>query len=392
MTAKLLSSINICFIHRNLGIGGAEKIRFLMLKELIEYKDNISICCLKEKGYLGSELEKIGFKVSILNVSDRFFNIWAIIKIIIYLNKVKPAIVQTSLFSVNLLVRIVSVFKSIPILICEEHSMTERYNKKIKKIILKLHRNLAKKADCFIACCEAVSNLLVKEEKLPPNKVRVLHNAIDLKEYPSPYSKRYYKEKIDLPESFIAIHIGAYRPLKNQEFLLRVWSHLRFKRKLLLIGEGPSEKYLKKLAYDLKISNEVLFIKTAVNIKDYLLASDILLLPSLSEALPMVILEALAASIPCIVNDVGGTKEIIDHGENGYLLEVNDEEKFVHCIEKLFYDETLRKKMSINARDRVEKKFCMQTYIAKLMSIYSNLLDQNNLNYSIISPQRLPKQ
>jgi glycosyltransferase involved in cell wall biosynthesis len=102
-------------------------------------------------------------------------------------------------------------------------------------------------------------------------------------------------------------------------------------------------------------------------------ASDLFVLPSRFECFPFAILEAMALGLPCVVNEVGGTREMIDDGRNGYLLDTGDVQGLAESIRRLATDEALRNTFSKKAREKV-KLFSNDEMAQKTSALYQQLL------------------
>ncbi len=149
--------------------------------------------------------------------------------------------------------------------------------------------------------------------------------------------------------------VGRLSPEKNQETLIRAFAGIAADREdihLALVGDGPQRDTLRKLAGDLGISGRVYFAGQRRNPAQYLLKSDIFVLPSLVEGIPNALLEAMACGVPVISSDCG-VRQIIDpsmgdeeltgvaEGECGLIVPVGDDAVLAEALEKLLDDPEL---------------------------------------------------
>lgn len=134
-----------------------------------------------------------------------------------------------------------------------------------------------------------------------------LKNGIDIKKYYFNKSIREeYRQKINAGNRVVIGHVGNFIEQKNHTFLLDWYAELVKKNRnylLLLISDGVLMKSMKEKAHQLGIDNNVLFLGKTTEVNNYLQAMDIFVLPSLYEGLPVVLVEAQAAGLPCIVAD-----------------------------------------------------------------------------------------
>lgn len=136
----------------------------------------------------------------------------------------------------------------------------------------------------------------------------ILNNAIDAAAYTfHPDERTKMRRKLGLDESVLLVgHVGRFRKQKNHAFLLQIFQALLKKNenaKLLLVGDGEQEEQMKQLANKLGIQDEVIFAGSRGDVSSLLQAMDVFCLPSLYEGLPLSVIEAQAAGLPCLVSD-----------------------------------------------------------------------------------------
>ena len=123
----------------------------------------------------------------------------------------------------------------------------------------------------------------------------------------------------------IIIFVGALRPVKGVRYLIEAMKVIIDENrttKLFIIGDGVERESLERLVEKLGLGDHVNFIGKVPNerVPEYMIASDVFVLPSLSEGFPVTILEAMASGLPIVATNVGGLPEIIKENENGFLV------------------------------------------------------------------------
>jgi glycosyltransferase involved in cell wall biosynthesis len=161
-----------------------------------------------------------------------------------------------------------------------------------------------------VACSESAGEWLFGKKKFI-----VLQNALDLEKYHFDTKKRLQmRENLHLQNKVAVAHVATLYEPKNHQFLLQVWKNIVANDKqeaskvLFLIGNGPLEQRLKSLADELEISDSVRFMGTRSDIPDLLQSMDALVLPSLYEGLPLVVLEGQANGLLCLISDAVSAK------------------------------------------------------------------------------------
>jgi glycosyltransferase involved in cell wall biosynthesis len=146
----------------------------------------------------------------------------------------------------------------------------------------------------------------------------------------------------------------------------------------LIIGDGTERAAMEAMADSLALHEFVRFLGYRSDIVDILAAADCFVLPSLSEGLPMSVLEAMAAGLPSVVTPVGGVPELVVHGENGIHVPVHDPSALAGAITDLALSAPLRDRLGCAARARVVSHFSFSEMAGKYAQLYRNLVESWN--------------
>jgi len=211
------------------------------------------------------------------------------------------------------------------------------------------------------------------------NNVIVVPNGVDTEKF-KPAGKENARKLLNLPlDKNIILFVGALRSIKGVDYLIEAAKNfVDSNTELYLVGRDDGlKKSLKKMAQDFKITDFIKFIGP-VNHKDiplWVSASDILVLPSLSEGRPNVVLEALACEVPVVATDVGGIPELIINGETGYLVPAKNPLELSEKVNKLLGDENQREKMGkFGRKSIIQRGLTWEAHAKKTVDIYSKLL------------------
>ena len=136
----------------------------------------------------------------------------------------------------------------------------------------------------------------------------IIPNGRNLKKYEyNIENRREYRNILGIASDALVIgHVGRFNRQKNHEYLVRIFSEVHKKEQnsyLVLVGTGEKVEEIRKLVSKLKLEKNVIFTGVIENVSDYLSAFDVMLLPSLYEGLPLVVIEWQIAGLPCIVSD-----------------------------------------------------------------------------------------
>lgn len=172
----------------------------------------------------------------------------------------------------------------------------------------------------------------------------------------------------------IAVCMNPY--VKGLDRLLLVWSKIIEKYPdwmLNVYGKWYDNAAFIKMAYDLKISNNLNFLPPTADIQTSYNQSSVFLMTSRTEAFGMVLIEAMASGVPCVAYDCpSGPRVIIEEGKNGFLIKDGDTDSFVQKLELLIEDENLRIRIGVNAQESV-KKYNIDLIMKKWDKLFKDL-------------------
>jgi glycosyltransferase involved in cell wall biosynthesis len=143
--------------------------------------------------------------------------------------------------------------------------------------------------------------------------------------------------------------------------------------KFLIVGEGEIRNELERFAEEIGIADSVLFTGYYKNLSEVLAAIDLFVIPSLTESLPLVVLEAMAAGKPVISTDVGGIPEVVIHGKTGLLVGPKRSEEMANSIVLLLKNSDVMFNLAKNGKQLVYDEFSEKGFVGKTENLYSFL-------------------
>ncbi|MCX7795401.1 MAG: glycosyltransferase family 4 protein [bacterium] len=222
--------------------------------------------------------------------------------------------------------------------------------------------------DSVIAVSKNDRDKLIKAG-LSREKITTIHNGI-----PEVLNRMELPIKID---GFIIGTAARLTKFKGIRYLIEAFSHLHNKYKdlnLVVIGDGEERENLEKLTQNLNIEDRVFFLGALPNARLYFSNFHIFVLPSLFEALPIVVLEAMSQKVPVIATEVGGIPEIIDDGKTGILVPPEDPLEIARAIEKLINNRELMKELGEAGYKRYKEMFTLENMVMSTKNVYESLL------------------
>lgn len=174
--------------------------------------------------------------------------------------------------------------------------------------------------------------------------------------------------------AFVLGSVGRLATEKNQLPLIDVVAGLRASGAdvhLMLVGDGPMRAALEQRADELRIASAVTFTGSLPDVRPALKAFDVFVLPSLSETFSNAALEAMAMQVPVILTRTGGAAEMIEHGKEGYIVDVADlPRRLPELLEQLRLDSVLRTRMAIAAGQRAQQAFSWEGMVAAYQEMF----------------------
>ncbi|MED3662285.1 glycosyltransferase family 1 protein [Ureibacillus terrenus] len=245
----------------------------------------------------------------------------------------------------------------------KENLLTIFYEKVMKYLILKYSTKL-------LACGKDAGNYLYGNNIFQRKGV-IINNGIDIKKYKFNESIRdEYRKKFNIENKLVIGNIARFHKVKNLPFLIDIFSKVKLMHEnaiLLLVGDGEERESVEKKVEEYDLRDDVLILGFRSDIAEILQAIDIFVMPSLFEGLPVVLIEAQAAGLPCIISD--NITDEIQLTQNVEFLNLNDESSFwaKKIIEKASNFQRTDTSMFLQ-----NLGYDISLEVKKLESIYSN--------------------
>lgn len=359
----------ILFLHSSLEVGGAERLRLFLIKKMDTHRYDVRVLCIGKKGAIGEKIKRLGYRVEELGLDPVSKSIYVTYKLFKYLIDKKPYILHSSLFNANFHGRIAGLFARIPCLLTEEHGEHKQITG-IKSFPFILADFLLSRLTNFIICCsEELKDDILKKEKLPRNKVISIENCLDADSYGIKTSREEIRKRHNISDELTFIVVAGLKQGKGHKDLIEVFRDIKdmgYDFKCFFAGDGLLEKGLKLKVESLKLDNNIIFLGTVDNISDYLNASDVFILPSLSEGLSIALMEAMLIGLASIVTDVGSNPDLIKTDFNGIVISSGDREELKKAIIFYFKHRDLIKQFGQRSRSIILERYSsMDKYIGK---------------------------
>ena len=353
-------------------LAGTEIATYNIAKYLARSGHEVHVITSLDEGLPKESMEKGFYVHRIFLRKIRFIGIMSFwIKIFWHLKKIKPDIVHVQSIGIGIPAFLSKKILKKPYIVWGRGSdiyLPDKFTKSISKLVLK-------NADAVIALTEDMKREI---KKIYGRDIFVIPNGIDLNKFNN-LSKETLRKRLEIKEDEkIITFVGTLRIVKGVKYLIKAMKIIKQKSpdtKMMLVGDGEEREELESLVEELGLKERVKFIGRVQNeeIPQYMVASDVFVLPSLSEGFPVTVLEAMASGVPMIATNVGGLPEIIKDGENGFLVEPKNPEEIAEKVLLLLEDDKLRERISRNNKKKA-KGYSWDSAVEKLEEVYQNHL------------------
>ncbi|PLS85726.1 MAG: hypothetical protein CYG60_11055 [Actinobacteria bacterium] len=232
-----------------------------------------------------------------------------------------------------------------------------------------------RRAEHVITVSSAIRRLLIEGYAVPPDRVTFVPNAVvAVPDSPSRFTSAIPAEWREGP---VIGRVARLQPEKGIEIFLEAAARvapLFPKANFLVIGDGPLREELAALAGRLGLEQRVHFLGFRSDARALIEVSDVLVVSSLSEGTPLVILEAMAAGVPIVATTVGGIPDQVRHEKEGLLVAPGDPVALGDAVLKLLPDPTYARRLGEAGRRRAASEFSHATLLQRIEAVYRTAL------------------
>ena len=268
------------------------------------------------------------------------------------------------------------------------------------RLVRMLNRMTARWSERIVTVSAAVRDVLASRDGLPSQKIVVVPIGVDLDAIDQQRETDIRTGLKLAPSTAVLCAIGRLTRVKGHVYLIRALARLASEVAdvhLVLVGDGPEDRRLRSEANAQGVESRVRFLGSRADAVGIMKGADVFVLPSLQEGLPVVLLEAMACSLPIVASNVGGVGELIQHGETGLLVapaemwnrraSLREEPPLsadegvaalTRAVSALLRDRRQARLLGGNARRLVESSHTIEQQVASLEQLYAALVDGSN--------------
>jgi glycosyltransferase involved in cell wall biosynthesis len=360
-------------------VGGAEDLVAAIVQGLDPQRFAVSVATLGPPGPVGLELRARGYEVVSLGLDIKRTSTWRIAGAVRRRLKAdRPDILHTHLYHPNLYGRLGALGLGLPGVVAAVHNSYSR---------VKFHRRLwnfllARATDRVLVGSAQVWQDVRRYDRVPASRLLLMPYGIPLAELKVCLSRQEARERLGLSAGDLVLGaVGRLEEQKGHGHLLAALPELQGRIPglvVLIVGEGREEENLKRQVRELKLPGTVRFLGTRRDLPEIFRALDIFVHPSLWEGLPLALLKAMGAGLPVVATRVSGSREAVENGVNGCLVDPGDHEALARAILELHRHPEARQRLGEAALRTVIERYSLEAMLQKLEELYLDLWRRGN--------------
>ena len=378
----------VFYLLDSLNVGGTEVQAVELAIRLSPERYDVTLGCLRARGPLLERLQ--GCSVSVREFYpkggfDSVHGIYQMFRLAMFLRRGRFQIVHTHDLYANVLGIPAAAIARVPVIISSQRDLghLDLYRSG-RRIWL---RRLQKLSTAVLTNANAVREAVLAEEHFAPEKVKVIHNGVDLARFSQRSNGRAWllpnASQEDANQQRWVVLVGnMHGDVKGHavliaaaEIVIQEFADVRF----LFAGDGEQRKTFEEQVSRLGLEKQVYFLGRRNDVARILSCCDIGVLPSQAEGLPNAVLEYLAAGLPTVASSVGGNVEIVEDGKTGLLVSPGDPSALSAALLRLLRDPGFAAELGRNGRDFVSAEFSFERMIEKTDQMYTELLQSRGV-------------
>lgn len=364
--------MKIVHIFLSLPVGGAEDL-VLSLVRRQSPQDEVKVLCLRNLGVAGEEAKQEGLPVELLLCApSKRLSIIGLLRLAQWLKNEGVEAVHSHVYNAHVYAVLAASIAGIPSVI--HHHKTFKRDRLHRSVILRI---LSRLAAVQIALSENTREELLKAMPFPKTRFHVLENCVDSAAfYPAP-NRAELRKKLGVGENVLIVGaIASLTSPKNHLATIRMVSAVRSEDipvTAIVCGEGNLRPILQEEVDKLHLGSHLQLVGNKRPITPWLQILDLLVLPSLWEGQPMILIQAMACSIPIIASDIEGNIAALGREHPG-LFDSQNSGQYIEMVKEFFKTNRFKDRILSYQNEFFKRKPSFDAYAQELHSIYRTLL------------------
>jgi len=380
--------IRIAQVITGLVFGGGGQVMWTIARKIDRAQFDMDIYCVIGGGQLAADIERMGFKVKILEGAydhRRLFpySVSKTLELARDLRRGQYNIVHTHLYQADVIGRVAAALAGVPKVVKSLHNMGA-WKTGLHRIV---DRILSGRTEKVICCSAYQREAAIRQEGLSEDEVVTIYHGVDLSRFEPRGDRAAFAKTVGLDPALRTVGtVGRMIDVKGQIHFLEAipavlaqHPHTQF----VIVGDGPLRERLFDAVKDTPYRDRVSFLGLRGDIPELLGLMDVFVFPSLSEGLGIAVLEAMAARLPVVASDIRPLSELVIPGQTGFLVKPRDHDELAGAVNRLLADEPLRNGMGNRGRERVSQHFTDTKMVKDTEDLYRALYHQSTRQVAV---------
>jgi glycosyltransferase involved in cell wall biosynthesis len=364
----------LLILTTSLDFGGAETQLVRIATRLRQRGWEVRVISMRLPRAFEAELTEAGIVVETLAIQRSASLPLAFLKMCAIVRRVRPTVVLSFMVHANILARLSRPFSPMPRLVCSARSVTEQSSRGGTRWRDLAYRLTDWLCDLTVQNSDAGRRRYVSAGATPERKIMVIPNGLDLSHFhPDAEARAAMRASLGVMDgTFVWLAVGRLEEEKDYPLMLAAFAEAARQRpaRLVVVGKGSQLGRLEKLADELGIADAVTFYGVSRDVARLMAAADALVLSSLWEGLPNVLIEAAATALPAVTTDVGGSAEVVLHAETGMVVQGRAPGQLAQAMCRLMaLEPAQRKDFGARARAYAERSYALDTVVDRWESV-----------------------
>ncbi|GAB3535569.1 glycosyltransferase [Pontibacter brevis] len=348
----------------------------MLLPETLKYHDQDQfefhyIYFLPWKDQVVKPIERNGGKVTCLPAKNNIGISLKVPELVSYIRRHNIKLVHCHLAWAGIAGRVAAKLAGVPVVYTEHNNFSSYHI--LTKLMSRLTLPLSDLTIAVSADAEEASKKVVPEDKLC-----LVLNGVDTVAFQRGASAADLRQRLGIPKDHVVVAtVAVFRKQKRLDLFVKVASGIAARHEkvsFVLIGDGPERAEVEAQAKQAGLQDRIFFEGLQHNVKPYFDMTDIYLMTSDYEGLPIALLEAMSMACAPVATSVGGIPEVVEDGVSGLLSPAGDVASLQEQVEALIQDKERRLEIASNARKRIEQHFSMRKMVQELEDVYHQFL------------------
>jgi glycosyltransferase involved in cell wall biosynthesis len=369
--------MRLLLIVNRVPAGGAEAQLVHLAKGLAGHGEDVTLCCIDSCTLKGAALADAGVELVQLGVRTRYGRIASIPRLALMARRAD--VVHCTMWDPSLWGRIAAILARRPSIVADhatDRSLQMTPSGKSRASWIAIHNRRLDRFTFATVACATEQRPLLTSEGVDPEKIVYIPNGIPVADEVAAAAGSRTRAELGLPEAGpLLLHVGRFNPEKNQRGALDAVRAVREdipEAQLVFVGDGPMRAEIEAHAAELGAGGWAHFLGFRTDAPALLAHADLMLLPSVADAMPMVILEAMALGVPTVATDLGDVREVL--GGAGVCVEPGDTGAFAAATARLLTEPEERARMSAAGR-ALAPRFDAALMVERYLALFEAALD-----------------